>query len=120
MGSGAKLWWRYAFRAVCIRLRQGRPSWREMVSYLKIQRQYIPLYVQQLQEGKQGGSGRILELDASLPTNVILHFRKLAHAKHQRATQTAGAVLRAVSRTDHLHTWCTGRVPSCERCQICC
>lgn len=85
-GAAARLWWRYAFRAVGTQLRQGRPSWWDLTRYLRVQREYVPLYVAKLQESVAAAQGdaRVQELDKGLPYQVMLHLRKMAHAKVRR------------------------------------
>lgn len=80
-GAGVRLWWRYALKAVTNRLRQGRPTWWDLTRYLKIQREYVPLYVQHLRSGAVAPDAHISDLDRQLPKEVTLHFRKLAHAR---------------------------------------
>lgn len=87
MGAGVRLWWRYALKAVTNRLRQGRPTWWDLMRYLKIQREYVPLYVQHIRSGVATLDAQILDLDKQLPKEVILHFRKLAHARIRRLEQ---------------------------------
>eukprot|EP00892_Ulva_mutabilis_P007576 jgi/Ulvmu1/5190/UM021_0207.1 len=86
-GAGARLWWRYALKAVTNRLRQGRPTWWDLARYLTIQREYVPLYVQHLRSGTASPNARISDLDRELPKEVILHFRKLAHARIRKLEQ---------------------------------
>jgi hypothetical protein len=75
-------------KAVCNQQRHGKPTWSDIARYLKVQREYVPLYVQHLrrqdaEKGKDAGKHlpRIVELDRDLPKDVTLHFRKLAHAQ---------------------------------------
>jgi Vacuolar sorting-associated protein 13, N-terminal len=87
-GAGAQLWWRYAMKAVCSQRRHGRYHWVDIARYLKVQREYVPLYVMHLRS-KDGAKdvtrlSRIAEMDKELPTAVALHFRKLAHAQDMR------------------------------------
>lgn len=88
IGAGAQLWWRYAMKAVCSQRRHGRHNWVDIARYLKIQREYVPLYVMHLRS-KEGVKDvtrlpRIAEMDKALPKDVTLHFRKLAHAQDMR------------------------------------
>lgn len=86
--AGARLWWRYALKAVTNRLRQGRPTWWDLARYLTIQREYVPLYVQHLRSGSTTPNARISDLDRELPKEVMLHFRKLAHARIRKLGQS--------------------------------
>jgi hypothetical protein len=75
-------------KAVCSQRRHGRYHWVDIARYLKVQREYVPLYVMHLRS-KDGAKdvtrlSRIEEMDKELPTAVALHFRKLAHAQDMR------------------------------------
>jgi hypothetical protein len=55
-------------------------------------KEYVPAYLRCLQQNKQGGDETIVKLDAQLDENVILLFRRMAHAKFkamQKATASA-------------------------------
>jgi Vacuolar sorting-associated protein 13, N-terminal len=89
--QAAQLWWRYAVRAVTNQSRQGRPSWWDLAKYLKIQREYVPLYVKLLQESVAAAQAdeKILSFDKDVPYQVALHFRKMAHAQVRRRNNRA-------------------------------
>ncbi|NJR42339.1 MAG: hypothetical protein HC767_06450 [Akkermansiaceae bacterium] len=65
----------------------------DIAQYLKIQREYVPLYVMHLRskEGPKDATrlARIAEMDKELPKHVALHFRKLAHAQDMRLKEKA-------------------------------
>jgi hypothetical protein len=90
--SAGRLWWRYAFKAVLNQLQQGRPSWWDLAAYLRIQREYVPLYVRLLKDGIAAAQNdpKIQHLDRELPDKVMLHFRKMAHAQVRRSEKESG------------------------------
>lgn len=89
--SAAQLWWRYAFKAVTNQLRQGRPSWTDIVKYLRVQREYVPLYVSRLKEGLAAAQAddTIARLEQDLPSPVRFSAR-LGHVI--RAGEQVGEV----------------------------
>lgn len=48
---------------------------------MRMRKSYVPLYIQCLQDNKQGGNDEIADMDRQLPEVTILVFRRLAHAK---------------------------------------
>jgi hypothetical protein len=72
VSSAVRLWWRYAFKAVVNQLRQGRPSWKDAITFLQIQRKYVPLYVKRLKESLPAAQNDpvIQEFDHALPNQV--------------------------------------------------
>jgi len=53
-------------------------------------KEYVPAYLRCLQQNKQGGDETIVKLDAQLDENVILLFRRMAHAKFKAMQKATG------------------------------
>ena len=114
--AAARLWWRYACRAVTHQLRQGRPSWHDVVKYMRIQREYVPRYASLLKDSSAARpqqDSKIQELDAALPYQVLLHFRKLAHAQERRRSKQEQK--KSAAKTKQQRSWfgwALGRPPA--------
>ena len=85
--TAAQLWWRYAYKAVTNQLRQGRPSWTDIVHYLRVQREYVPRYVSRLKDGLAAAQAdeTIARLEQDLPSMVRLALATARGLLSQRA-----------------------------------
>ena len=53
----------------------------ECLQVISLRKKYVPAYVRCLQENKQGGDADIEAMDAELPEQTIIVYRRLAHAQ---------------------------------------
>lgn len=101
-GAAARMWWRYAALAVGQQLAAHKLTLRQVVRFAKMRRQYVPMYVQYVnaRQAEIAGGGKaapelapeLVKMDAELPENTILMFRRLAYAEVQRERRRAAKV----------------------------
>ncbi|KAJ9533197.1 hypothetical protein QJQ45_018304 [Haematococcus lacustris] len=114
-GLAARLWWRYAYRALAKRLarQRGGMSWSRLQRTAGLRKLYVPAYLQALQQVEQAGqaggaaSGKVKAvglvglsegeggaqlqaMEAQLEEGSILLFRRMAHAKLQSLHTSTG------------------------------
>lgn len=75
VGVGARLWWRYAIRAVQRQQQHSNIVWRLVKMVSQLRKKYVPAYVRLLQQGKVGGDENIAQMDEQLDEHVIRLFR---------------------------------------------
>ncbi|KAI7845241.1 hypothetical protein COHA_001284 [Chlorella ohadii] len=106
-GEPARLWWRYAVKAVQQQLAARKLTWSQTVRFARMRKEYVPAYAEHLRQLAAGqGPQRIerlpapvVEMDRQLPEQTILMFRRLAHAKVQREKRRAAKEAAAAGKS---------------------
>jgi vacuolar protein sorting-associated protein 13A/C len=106
-GETARLWWRYALKAVQQQLAARKLTWSQAVRFARMRKEYVPAYAEHLRQLAAGqGPQRIerlpapvVEMDRQLPEQTILMFRRLAHAKVQREKRRAAKEAAAAGKS---------------------
>lgn len=106
--DNARLWWKYASKAIISKASKRRLSWNQAVRFILMRSKYVKLYVQHLTSG--GGYSDIKNMDASLPEHTILMFRRIAHKEVQREKRKKAQELEAAGGGGGgWIAWLTGR-----------
>jgi vacuolar protein sorting-associated protein 13A/C len=123
-GKAARAWWQYARLAVKQQSESHRLTWQQVLRFLDLRREYVPLYLQhlkrtsssqsepqqqqqeqdaekplQLPKGTTAVPEELAAMDAVLPENTILMFRRLAYAEFQRERRREARAARAASKS---------------------
>ncbi|KAL4858517.1 Vacuolar protein sorting-associated protein 13C [Chlorella vulgaris] len=113
-GKPARLWWRYAIKAVQQQRAARKLSWNQAISYARMRVEYVPAYAAYLRSRDMRAAEElrppkvpqaVQDMDLALPEKTILMFRRLAHAKYQRERRRKAAQVAAESKAKAANSW---------------
>ncbi|KAL4443584.1 hypothetical protein ABPG75_011321 [Micractinium tetrahymenae] len=96
-GEQARLWWKYAVKAVQQQVLARKLSWEQAIKFARMRKEYVPLYIEHLRSPIDPSRPRdrlpkgIVDMDRQLPEQTIVMFRRLAHARLQREKRQQAA-----------------------------
>ncbi|KAL4447306.1 hypothetical protein ABPG77_007339, partial [Micractinium sp. CCAP 211/92] len=96
-GEQARLWWRYAIKAVQQQVLARKLTWEQAIKFARMRKEYVPLYIEHLRSPIDPSRPHdrlpkgIVDMDRQLPEQTIVMFRRLAHARLQREKRQQAA-----------------------------